>query len=70
MVSFLGKIENMESDWKNLMDRVGLNFELAHLNHTGHQHYSGYYTNTRLINLVGDRYAADVRYFDYDFSRY
>lgn len=68
IVSFLGKVETMESDWNTLMDRVGLDFKLAHLNHTGHQHYSNYFTDTRLINLVGDRYAEDVRNFDYDFS--
>jgi len=67
IVSFLGKVETMESDWKNLMDRVGLDFKLAHLNHTGHKHYSSYYSDTRLINLVGDRYAEDVRNFKYDF---
>lgn len=68
IVSFLGKVETMESDWSKLMDRVGLDFKLAHLNHTSHQHYSNYFTDTRLINLVGDRYAVDVRNFDYDFS--
>lgn len=68
IVSFLGKVETMERDWKNLMDRVGLDFKLAHLNHTGHQHYSSYFTDTSLIKLVGDRYAEDVHYFDYDFS--
>jgi hypothetical protein len=67
IVSFLGKVETMESDWKKLMDRVGLHFKLAHLNHTGHEHYSSYYSDTRLINLVGDRYAEDVRNFKYDF---
>lgn len=68
IVSFLGKVETMERDWKNLMDRVGLDFKLAHLNHTSQQHYSSYFSDPRLVKLVGDRYAEDVRYFNYDFS--
>ena len=68
IVSFIGKVESMERDWKSLMDLVGLDFKLAHLNHTCHQHYSSYFTDKSLINLVGDRYAEDVHYFNYDFS--
>lgn len=68
IVSFIGRVESMNRDWKSLMDLVGLDFKLAHLNRTSHQHYSGYFTDKSLINMVGDRYAEDVHYFNYDFS--
>ena len=69
IVSFIGKLEQMQADWEKLMHRVGLSNQLPHVNKTKHEHYSNYFKNTALINLVGDRYAEDIRYFNYSFSR-
>lgn len=71
IVPYIGKMERMEADWQQLMDATGLSFQLPHLNRTSHnnEHYSRFYTNSALINLVGDRYADDIRYFDYNFKK-
>ena len=69
IVSYIGKVENMEDDWKNLMELAGLNARILHMNETRHEHYSSYFTDSYLINLVGDRYANDIKYFDYDFEK-
>ncbi|HBE91462.1 MAG TPA: hypothetical protein DDW55_02680 [Gammaproteobacteria bacterium] len=69
IVPFIGKVEHMNADWKTVMDKVGLNNELPHINQTSGQHYSSYFTSDALINRIADRYADDIRYFEYDFVR-
>jgi hypothetical protein len=69
IVSYIGKVEQMEVDWGNLMKIAGLDITLLHLNQTRHEHYSRYFTNKRLVNLVGYRYADDIKFFGYDFEK-
>lgn len=69
IVAFIGKVEHMSDDWKIVMDKVGLSNELPHINRTGGEHYSRYFTSDGLVNQIADRYADDIRYFDYDFVR-
>lgn len=71
IVPFIGKIENMEEDWGRLMQQLDIDVPIQHINRTqqNHQHYSDFYKDPALINLVGDRYAEDIRRFDYDFER-
>jgi hypothetical protein len=69
IVPFIGKVEHMKDDWKIVMDKVGLSNEMLHLNRTSGQHYSSYFTSDGLVNAIADRYADDIRYFEYDFVR-
>src|SRR6056297_61085 len=69
LVRVIGKVELMEADWNRVMQHAGLGFELRHLNRTQHRHYSEYFADPGLVNLVGDRYADDVRNFNYQFER-
>ena len=69
IVRFIGRLEDMDRDWQTVMDAVGLDFPLRHLNRTSRQHYSEYFGDHRLVNLVGDRYAEDGRFFNYDFEK-
>ena len=71
IVPFIGKIEHMAEDWSRLMQQTGLDDELSHINRTGKkgEHYSHFYKDEVIVKLVGDRYADDIRYFDYDFKR-
>ncbi len=71
IVPFVGRMERMAEDWAHVMQQAGLHYKLPHIHRTkhAHQHYSGYYTTDRLIDLVADRYADDIRYFKYDFER-
>ncbi|MDZ7783826.1 MAG: sulfotransferase family 2 domain-containing protein [Halioglobus sp.] len=70
LVRVIGKVETMQADWVRVMQHAGLDFELRHLNRTQHCHYSKYYDDPGLVNLVGDRYADDVRNFNYQFERH
>jgi len=69
IVPFIGKIENMNHDWSRLMRPLAIDVSIKHINRTrqDHQHYSDFYPDSSLINLVGDRYAEDVRHFNYDY---
>ena len=69
VVSIIGKVEAMHADWDAVMQHAGLGFELLHLNRSEHRHYSEYFADAALVNLVGDRYAEDVRNFNYSFER-
>ena len=71
IVPFIGKIERMAEDWSRLLQQVGLDDELPHINRTGKKgrHYSHFYKDEGIVKLVGDRYADDIRYFNYDFKR-
>lgn len=68
IVSYIGRVENIKEDWRTLMARAGLNIELLHLNKSGGEHYSRYYRDKALVKIVADRYADDIRIFNYDFD--
>jgi hypothetical protein len=71
IVPFIGKIEQMAEDWSRLLQQAGLDGELPHINRTGKKgrHYSHFYKDEAIVKLVGDRYADDIRYFNYEFKR-
>ena len=71
IVPFIGKLERMNEDWKVLMEKVGLEYELPHFNRTQkkNEHYSSSYTSEALVQKVADRYRGDIEHFGYDFER-
>lgn len=71
IVGFIGKLERMNEDWKLLMEKVGLDYELPHFNRTQkkNEHYSSDYTSEALVRKVADRYREDIEYFEYEFER-
>lgn len=71
IASFVGRFENMVNDWDTLMSMSGLDCSLPHIHRTyrDSEHYSDYYTDDRLVELVARRYADDVRQFGYAFDR-
>ena len=64
-----GRVETISEDWRRIAERVGISAELPRLNVSNAEdaHYREYYRDSRLLNLVGDRYANDVANFGYDF---
>lgn len=71
VVKNVGRFETINEDWRRLAESVGISLELPRLNVSTaaaeHAHYREYYQDSRLVNLVGDRYANDVANFGYDF---
>jgi hypothetical protein len=69
VVKIVGRVETIDEDWRRIAAIVGISLELPRLNvsNAGGAHYREYYRDSRLVNLVGDRYADDVANFDYDF---
>ena len=69
VVRRVGRLETIEHDWRRIAESAGINAELPRLNASNgqHVHYREYYRDCRLVNMVGDRYAADVANFTYDF---
>lgn len=69
VVKNVGRFETISEDWRRIAELVGITVELPKLNVSNAEeaHYREYYQDSRLVNLVGDRYANDVANFGYDF---
>ena len=69
VVKNVGRVETINEDWRRIAESVGISLELPRLNvsNAEYTHYREYYRDSRLVNLVGDRYANDVANFGYDF---
>lgn len=67
IVDFVGKVENIYEDLKIVQDELGSSLSLPRLNTTGGQDYSKHYLDQKMINVVGDIYAEDVKRFQYSF---
>ena len=69
VVKNVGRVETISEDWRRIAESVGIAAELPSLNVTNSEsvHYREYYPDSRLVNLVGDRYASDVANFGYEF---
>jgi hypothetical protein len=68
-LDFLGRLENLENDISEVMERLTVHREVRvpSLNTTDRSHYSRYYDDD-LRTQVADRYAEDLRLFGYDFD--
>jgi hypothetical protein len=67
IVDHVGRMENLAPTTEFLADYLGWTPALQHANRSGVAvDYREFYT-PRLINLVGDLYAQDVKLLDYDF---
>ncbi len=67
LMDFVGRYENLEEDWKKVLDHVRLKWiELPHENKSAHSHYRTYYNNMTK-EFVRSRYQKDIDYFNYEF---
>jgi len=79
IVDYLGRFENLKSEFDLICDKAGLDLKLPHLNRVGHYsgeveehkptkiHYSEYYTQ-ELIDIVTKRCKPDIEKFNYDYE--
>jgi len=65
-IDFIGKFENLESDFQKLTKILGINAELPHLTRTDHKNYR-YYYNEMTKKIVEKIYSKDISIFDYKF---
>jgi len=66
-LDFIGKFENLESDFSIVAKKIGLkNYKLNHLNKTKRIHYKEYY-NDESFHLVSNNYKEDIERFEYNF---
>ena len=69
MVDFLGRFEQLETDFKQVAQKLGrpADLSLPVINKSSHKHYSDYYTaETRAI--VERVYRRDIEAFGYGFE--
>lgn len=60
--------ETLQADFELFCQKIGINApSLPTLNVSSRKHYRDYYTSERLINLVAERYADDIKRFGYTF---
>ena len=66
-LDYIGKFERLSNDFYEVCQRIGLpNIEIGIHNNTEHLHYTKYY-NPLTRDLIKDRYARYIQYFDYVF---
>lgn len=69
LVDFIGRFENMEEDFSQVAQRLGVDPNLPHSNPSKRREqrdYRGYY-DEKLARMVGERYRADCELFGYSF---
>lgn len=68
-LDFVGKIENLEEDWKKIRSIIGIGDDLPHVNKkkdVGWKNYRQVYTSEQR-DLVAERYKRDIDLYKYDF---
>ena len=79
MVDFVGKYENLETDWKYVANKIQVSEELPFvgISMTGKEykktreliqniHYSEFYKNQEIIDIVREFYKRDIELFNYE----
>ena len=66
-MDFVGRLENIDADFRALCERLNVKSELNCLNASDHRHYSEYYTDD-LREKVASIYAKDIATFGYRFE--
>ena len=66
MVDFIGRFENLETDFNRISDQIGISNQLPHVNRTKHTKYRDYY-NAESKKLVHAIALRDIEMFDYEF---
>lgn len=69
-LSFIGRFENLQSDFNHICEKINYpKTSLTHLNTSNRNHYSEYYTE-KSKNIVGNFYEQDIINFKYSFKNH
>ena len=66
-VDFIGRYENLEAEFEDVCQRLGIQASLPRTNPSEHVHFSRYY-DPELRSMVADFYARDLQNFGYSYS--
>lgn len=66
-LDFVGKIENLKSDWEEISQHIGAPKSLPHVNKSQHESYQTYYVPAT-IDIVRKIYQIDIDVFQYSFG--
>ena len=67
---FIGKLESAQEDYSYIADKLKFkNKFLPNINHPEEYSYKDFYTNTKLIDDVGEYYTRDIDVFKYEFDK-
>jgi hypothetical protein len=69
IVDFIGKFENLKSDWEVISKKINLQVLLPHANRNKvpKKHYSVYYSK-KTRNIIEKKFITDIEYFEYEFN--
>lgn len=71
LVDFVGKVENIDDDWKKVCDRLGIESNLPHSNSSKRQfHDVSKYWNEQDVQFAMQKYALDFELFGYSLDGY
>lgn len=62
------RFETLHEDFKQIQDFYKKQQGLPHKNRSHHKHYSEYYTEQWMIDVVEKHYGEDIKRFDYEFT--
>jgi len=66
-VNFIGKFENLQNDFNNLLSKLGSeNIQLPHIHKSNRSRYRTYYSEESKA-LVEEFYKKDIQEFGYEF---
>ncbi|HID0753319.1 TPA: sulfotransferase family 2 domain-containing protein [Campylobacter jejuni] len=65
LVNFIGKLENINNDFKIVKNELNFDRKLIHSNSSKHEIFSNYY-NEKTYNIIAELYKEDFALFDYD----
>jgi chondroitin 4-sulfotransferase 11 len=66
LVEFIGRYENLESDFQHVCDRIGFRAMLPHLHKSKHTHYRDYYDG-HTKHHIERLFHRDIAQFGYSF---
>ena len=67
-IDLIIRFENLNEEFQQIQKFYNVNRKLPRKNQSEHKHYSKYYTEQWMIDMVADKYDKDIKRFNYDFK--